>query len=103
VSFVRKGRLTREQTIRGFPEIGPDAAFEIRSVNDTWPELVRKAQEYLAAGTQLVVLLEADEFAEVYKPGQEPQRLSLDDVLDGGDVLRGFSCRVRDLFPPEYA
>src|SRR5690349_13790109 len=47
VSFVRKGRLSREQTRRGFPAIAPDAAFEVRSVNDTWAELVRKAQEYL--------------------------------------------------------
>jgi Uma2 family endonuclease len=36
VSFVRKGRLTPEQTRRGFPDIAPDVAFEVRSVNDTW-------------------------------------------------------------------
>lgn len=102
VSFVRKGRISREQARRGFPAIAPDAAFEVRSVNDTWAELVRKAQEYLAKGTQLVVLVEADERAEVYRPGAEPARLGLDDMLDGGSVLPGFSCRVRDLFPEEY-
>ena len=102
VSFVRKGRLTREQTRRGFPAIAPDAAFEVRSVNDTWAEMVRKAEEYLAKGTHIVVLVEADEYAEVYRPGHEKRRLGLDDVLDGGDVLPGFNCRVRDLFPEEY-
>ena len=102
VSFVRKGRLSREKTRRGFPAIAPDAAFEVRSVNDTWAELVRKAREYLAKGTQLVVLVEADERAEVYRPGTDALRLGLDDSLDGGDVLPGFSCRVRDLFPEEY-
>lgn len=102
VSFVRRGRLTKEQTRRGFPSIAPDAAFEIRSVNDTWPELVRKAQELLAAGTQMVVLVEADQFVELRRPGVEPQRLGLEDTLDGGDALPGFRCRVADLFPEEY-
>jgi Uma2 family endonuclease len=101
VSFVRKGRLTQQQTLRGFAEIAPDAAFEVRSVNDTWAELVRKAEEYMAKGCPFVVLVEADKFAEVYRPGQPPARLGLDDVLDGGDELPGFSCRVRDLFPEQ--
>ncbi|HEY8692018.1 MAG TPA: Uma2 family endonuclease [Chloroflexota bacterium] len=103
VSFVRKGRLTKEQTRRGFPDIAPDVAFEVRSPNDTWADLVRKAEEYLAAGVQMVVLIEADEFVEVRRPGAEPKRLGLDDVLDGQDVMPGFSCRVRGLFPEEYA
>ena len=46
--------VTREQARRGFPELAPDVAFEVRSVNDTWAELRRKADEYVAAGTQLV-------------------------------------------------
>jgi Uma2 family endonuclease len=103
VSFVRKGRLTPEQTRRGFPDIAPDVAFEVRSVNDTWHDLVKKAQEYLAAGTKMVVLVEADQFAEVYERGHDPERLGRDDMLDGGDVLPGFRCRVRDFFPEEYA
>jgi Uma2 family endonuclease len=103
VSFVRKGRLTKEQTRRGYPDIAPDVAFEVRSPNDTWADLVRKADEYLAKGTQLVVLVEPDEFAEVRRAGAEPRKLSLDDVLDGDDALPGFSCRVKDLFPEEYA
>ena len=26
----------------------------------------------------------------------------LDDVFDGGDALPGFTCVVRDFFPPQY-
>jgi hypothetical protein len=72
-------------------------------VNDTWAELARKAEEYIAKGMCMVVLVEADMFAEVHRPGVNSQRLGLDEVLDGGDALPGFSCRVRDLFPEEYA
>jgi Uma2 family endonuclease len=103
VSFVRKGRFPAGPPVRGYPDIAPDAAFEVRSPNDSWPELVAKAGEYLAKGCQLVVLIEADQFAEVHRPGRDPKRLGLDDVFDGEDVLPGFSCRVRDFFPEEPA
>lgn len=102
VSFVRKGRLSHEATRKGFPAIAPDLAVEVRSVNDTWQELVVKAEEYLAAGASMVVLVEADQFIDVHRPNHEPRRLGLDAVWDGEDVLPGFSCPVRDLFPEEF-
>jgi Uma2 family endonuclease len=101
ISFVARGRMTREQAREGFPDLAPDFVAEVKSPNDSWPELHQKAAEYLAAGSRMVVLLEPDQLIEVHRPGVPVERLGLDDVLDGGDVLPGFRCRVRDLFPPE--
>jgi Uma2 family endonuclease len=101
VSFVGRDRVSRQQARRGFPDLAPDLAVEVRSPSQTWPELRGKAQEYLRAGSRLVILVEADEFAEVLRPGQEPDRLGLEDEFRAEDVLPGFSCRVRDFFPPE--
>lgn len=101
VSFVAKGRLSRDQARKGFPDLAPDFVAEVRSPDDGWAELRAKAQEYLRAGSRMVVLVEPDEFIEVWRPGEEPLRLGLEDELDGGDVLPGFSCGVTDLFPPE--
>ncbi|MFI5267292.1 MAG: Uma2 family endonuclease [Chloroflexota bacterium] len=101
VSFVAKGRLTPEQTRRGFPSVAPDLAVEIRSPNDTWDHLDRKAQEYFGAGTKLVIFIEPDTFVELLRPNGERNRLGLDDVIEADDVLPGFRCRVRDLFPKE--
>ena len=99
VSFVRKGRFPSGPPARGFPEIAPDAAVEVRSPNDTWAELVQKAGEYIAKGTALVVLVEPDEFAEVHRPGAEPVRLGPGDRFSAEDVLPGFACAVADFFP----
>ena len=38
---------------------------------------------------------------EVYAPGQPPRVLNVNDVLDGGAVLPGFTLPLRELFPDE--
>jgi Uma2 family endonuclease len=101
ISFVARGRLTREQTRRGYPDIAPNVAVEIRSPNDSWAYLGQKAKEYFAAGTRLVIFVEPDQFVELLRPNGERNRLGLDDVIEADDVLPGFRCRVRDLFPEE--
>jgi len=103
VSFIPKERIPPGGWKRGFPELAPYVAFEVRSPNDTWRELLNKAKEYLDHGCQMVVLVEADEFIEIHRPGREPRRLGLDEVFDGEEVLPGFSCRVGDFFPEEFA
>jgi Uma2 family endonuclease len=61
---------------------------------------------YLDFGCEMVVLVQPARvgrpaFIEVYRPGRDAKRLELDDTWDGEDVLPGFTCRVRDLFPAE--
>jgi Uma2 family endonuclease len=99
VSFVRKGRINAEQAARGFVELAPDLAVEVKSPNDTWASQVAKAQEYLAKGTALVLLVRPDEYAEIHRSGQEPVRLGPGDVFTAEDVLPGFEAHVRDFFP----
>ncbi|MHB8618353.1 MAG: Uma2 family endonuclease [Chloroflexota bacterium] len=99
VSFVPHGRLSPEQRRRGFPDATPDLAVEVRSPNDTWKELTDKADQFLEAGTPLVWIVEPDESVEVRRAGLEPVTLGPEDALSAEDVLPGFRCRVRDLFP----
>jgi Uma2 family endonuclease len=101
VSFVARGRISREQARRGFPDLAPDLVVEVCSPSQSWADLRDKAREYLRAGSRLVLLVEADEFAEAWRAGQEPLRLELADEFRAEDVLPGFVCRVRDFFPPE--
>jgi hypothetical protein len=38
---------------------------------------------------------------KVHVPGQPPKTLGVDEKLDGGDVLPGFTLLIRDIFPEE--
>jgi Uma2 family endonuclease len=99
VCFVRKGRLSREGSERGYPDMAPDLVFEVRSPNDTMAALRRKAEQFLEKGSEMVVIVEPDKGAEVFEPNRTPRRLGLDDVFEAPAILPGFSCRVAGFFP----
>lgn len=74
-------------------------AVEIRSDTQSRASQRRKATAYIAHGTKLVMLVFPHEEVEIYHPGQETLTLSSEDIIDGGEVLPGFSLPVRRIFP----
>jgi Uma2 family endonuclease len=97
ISFVAAGRVLRGRT---FPELAPDLAVEVLSPSNSAAELRQKVNDYLTAGCRLVWVLDPrTRTATEYRPDGEPQRSSDEGMLDGGDVLRGFSVAVSELFP----
>jgi len=79
----------------------PDLAVEIASPNQYRPGMGAKAQRYLNAGTHLVwVIWPRRQQVEVWHPtGKQPSdTLGVGDMLDGEDVVPGFSYPVADLF-----
>jgi Uma2 family endonuclease len=82
----------------------PDLAIEVQSPDDT-PKLMReKADYYLANGSRMVWLIftgARSSRVEVYRLGQPMQTIGMNDILDGGDVLPGFTVVVQSLFPEE--
>ncbi len=84
---------------RGAVEQMPDLAVEIKSPDDEFDDLVKKAEFYLAYGSRLVWLVYPEtRIVAVYQPGKAPVTLTENDVLDGYDVLPGFTLPVRDVF-----
>lgn len=79
-------------------EGAPDLAVEVLSPSDTVGEGEAKLTSFFAAGCRLGWLIDpARETLTVYLPPGTPARvLGPEDILDGGDVLPGFACRVRD-------
>ena len=76
-----------------------DLAVEVLSPTDRLPEVRDKVEEWLSAGTRLVWLVDpAAHTVTVYRTLDDLQLLSEHDVLDGGQVVPGFACRVRELF-----
>ncbi len=86
----------------------PDIAVEIMSSGNTWAELRRKADIYLAHGARLVWIINPMlRRAEVLRMGEGgeiiSQVISMDGALSGEDALPGFVLEMRDLLPPESA
>ena len=95
VSFVR---IERDLSERGFYPGAPDLAVEVASPNDRFTEVQNKVREYLRAGTRMVIVVEPDDrIVTVHTPaGQTP--LTIDDTIDGGDVVPGWKLPLREIF-----
>jgi Uma2 family endonuclease len=101
VGFIAKARITKLP--ERFIPLAPDLAVEVVSPTDSVLDAQRKAMKYIAYGTPLVwILYPKVEAADVCRPSQQGdmsiQRITTDGMLDGGDVLPGFSLPLRDLF-----
>ncbi|MCY3691943.1 MAG: Uma2 family endonuclease [Chloroflexota bacterium] len=87
-----------EQT-DGYPERAPDLVVEIKSPSDSPRDVAERAQMWLDFGAQEVWYGDPQTTSVTrYRPEQEPETLSEGDILDGGDLLPGFSIPVWRLF-----
>ena len=85
----------------GFPELMPDLCIEVASPGNTRRDrlLSDKAQMWLDFGAREVwVLNPEDTTVTRYRTGQSPSLLGHDDILDGEQLLPGFSVPVWQLF-----
>ena len=72
---------------------------EVISPNDRLTKVAEKVAEWLEHGTQLVFVVNPfGRRVGVHRPGQPTRTLGLNDMLDGEDVVPGWSLAVRDLF-----
>jgi Uma2 family endonuclease len=84
--------------VRYFPG-SPDLAVEIVSPSNTPAAIQAKVDDYLAAGTRVVWVVEPRaRTVTVYRPDHKIRMLREDDELDGGEVLPGFRVGVRAIF-----
>ncbi|MBI5961826.1 MAG: Uma2 family endonuclease [Chloroflexi bacterium] len=77
----------------------PDLAVEVLSPNDKPDDVRIKVIHYLAAGTTVWLVVPESKRVEVYTPGPRVKTLGVDGVIEGGEVLPGFTLAVKDIFP----
>ena len=83
----------------GYAEIVPDLAIEVVSPNDTVPEVNDKAKMWVASGVKLVwVVWPRWHTVEIFRPGENVVELSGDAILEGQDILPGFSTPITGIF-----
>jgi len=98
-SFVLSDRLP-PRTERGrFLRLAPDLVVEVVSPNDSASYVQRKVIEYLNFGVKLVWIVDPNgQNITVYDNAEGVRFLKIEDELDGGDVLPGFSVPVAEIF-----
>jgi Uma2 family endonuclease len=102
VAFVRRDRLPSGDAARGYFRGAPDLAVEVISPNDLYTEVDENVAEWLEHGTRLVFVVNPRRrTVAVHRPGQPVAVLGINDTLDAGDVVPGWSLALRDLFDQE--
>lgn len=83
----------------GYGDLPPDLAVEVMSPNDSLIETEKKALAYLEKGSKMVwVIYPKKQTVTIYRKGSQ-KTLKSTDVLDGEDVIPGFSVNVAEIFP----
>ena len=99
VAFISRERLEETGPGRGFFDGPPDLAVEVRSPGDRRGEIASKVAQYLESGVRMVWVIDTDARSlTVYTPEGPPLVLREGDLLNGGDVVPGFRCDLRQIF-----
>ncbi|SRR5258708_10101478 len=97
VAYISKARLP--EIPKGYIPLAPDLAVEGVSPGDSASEIREKILEYFAAGTRLVwVVYPRLKSVDVYTAVDKLHIVTIDQELDGGEVLPGFKLPLHDLF-----
>jgi Uma2 family endonuclease len=98
-AFVAAARIPSTGRPVKYWEGGPDLAVEVLSPSDTVEQVEEKVDDYLAAGTPLVwVVNPRRKTVTIYRPADKPLILAETDTLDGGGVVPGFACVIARIF-----
>jgi len=96
VSFVSRERLPENP--RRFAEIPPDLVAEVVSPSDSRAKIERRIDVFLRGGVRCVWIIYPDRRQiVVHQRGAAAQTLSEGDLLEGGDILPGFTVAVADI------
>jgi len=97
-AFLTLDQLPVKRSREGYLETIPKLVIEVKSKNDSWPEIESKVAEYLAAGVELVwVLDDSQPNICAYTAGQPAQVFAASDTLTA-PFLPGFAVPVADFF-----
>jgi Uma2 family endonuclease len=98
-AFVKHSSLPVKTSSEGYLETIPELVVEVRSKNDSKPYVARKVADYLAAGVQLVWVIDPEEKSVVeHRPNAAAQTFTSADVLICDDIIPDFELPVSNLF-----
>lgn len=99
VSFVKQERVAAVQVETGYFPGAPDLAAEVISPHDLYTEVEEKVMAWLDAGTRMVLVVNPRKRSvTVYRSLKKITVLTVTDLLEGADVVPGWSLPVSEIF-----
>lgn len=99
VAFVSRGRIPPGGFGPGWIPLAPDFAVEVLSPSEPASDTEEKLADYSAAGTRLLWVIDpAKRLVTIYAADAPTRWVREGEMLDGGDVLPGFTLAVDALF-----
>ncbi|OQA13167.1 MAG: hypothetical protein BWY64_03740 [bacterium ADurb.Bin363] len=98
-AYKSNERLAKGGRSKGYSTVMPDLVVEVNSPYDTYTEVFKKVLTWLGAGVLQVWVVDYESRTIIiYYTDGRSRILHTDDELDGGDILPGFKCKVREIF-----
>ena len=99
IFYVSAEKLPLDIRVQGYLEVVPELVVEIVSPSDRQEAVNDRTLMWLSLGVLIVVeVYPAERAVMVHGSGVPAVTLTDDDVLDGGDVLPGFSLPLSEIF-----
>lgn len=99
VAFIATSSLPIRVSPEGYLETIPDLVVEVRSKNDSLPEVLDKVKDYLLAGVRVVLVADPlKKTVTAYRRGRKPKVFAAADILTIEDVIPGFQLPVAEVF-----
>lgn len=99
VAFVSRERAEEVGDVRGYWPGAPDLAVEVLSPGDSYTEVEEKVFDWLDAGARMVVVVNPrTRTVTIYRSRADIIVLTERDILDGGDVVPGWTMPLKELY-----
>lgn len=91
--------IATDSIVEGYPECAAELASKSSLPSNSWPEMAANARMWLSYGSQQVWVADPPTATiTIFRLNTAPVTLGEDDVLNGGELLPGFSTPVWRLF-----
>ncbi len=98
-AFICRERAEKIGRVTGYIPGAPDLAIEVISPTDTYTEVEDKVFKWLDSGTRMVIVVNPRKrTVTIYRSRTDIRVLTENDILDGGDVVPGWTIPVREIF-----
>ena len=98
-AFLNREKAEVMAEVEGYVPGAPDLAVEVVTTSDDQDATEERVRSWLDAGTRMVVVVDPwKRWVTVYHSRDDIRVLGEGDVLDGGDVVPGWTLPVKSLF-----